>query len=108
MRIINNILPLVYSKNESQFRHNKIRWRYGVLRRADVYPLSRDCVFLIWKDIGGGWQRFHRRKYRVGDSVADGWDGDGEGSVGGRIQSNVTPYLASTFCFNFTISSSIV
>ena len=53
------------------------------LRRADVYPLSRDCVFLIWKDIGGGWQRFHRRKYRVSDSVADGWDGDGEGSVGG-------------------------
>ena len=66
--------------NESQFQHYKIYRRYGVLRRADVSPPSRDCLFLIRKDIGGGWQRFHRRKYRLGHSVADGRDNDGEGA----------------------------
>jgi len=86
----NNILSilhnLIHNEHESQLQHYKIRRRYGVLRRVDVYTLSRDCLFLIRKDIGGGWQRVHRRKYRVCGFVADGWDGDGEGSVGGSIQ----------------------
>ncbi len=81
MRIINNIIPLVYSNNESQLQHYKIHRRYGVLRRADVSHLPRDCLFLIRKDIGGGGQRVYRRKCRVGRSLADGRDGDGEGGV---------------------------
>ena len=64
-----------------ELQHHKIRRRYGVLRRADISPLSRDCLFLLRKDIGGSWQRFHRRKCRVGGSLADGRDGDGEGGV---------------------------
>ena len=53
-------------------------WR---LRRANVSPLPRAGLFLLRKDIRGGWQRFHRRKYRLGGYVADGWNGDGEGGV---------------------------
>lgn len=82
MKII--FFPYYIINNEYQFQHHKIYRRYGVLRRVDVYTLSRDCLFLIRKDIGGGWQRFHRRKYRVGDSVADGRDNDGEGGVSER------------------------
>jgi len=68
--------------NESQFQHYKIHRRYGVLRRLDVSRIPRHRIFLIRKDLGGGRQRFHRWKCRVSHSVADGWDGDGEGGVG--------------------------
>ena len=71
--------------NESQFQHYKIHRRYGVLRRADVYRVPSHRLFLIRKDIGGGWQWFHRRKCRVGHSVADGRDNDGEGGVMGLL-----------------------
>ena len=70
--------------NESQFQPHKIRRRYGVLRSADVSPLPRDCLFLIRKDIGGGWQRFHRRKRRLGGSLEDVWVWVGEGGVSER------------------------
>lgn len=39
------------------------------------------AYFFFRKDIGVCWQRFHRRKCCVGGSVADGWNGDGEGGV---------------------------
>jgi len=79
------ILPILHNPNnhehESQLQPHKIHRRYGVLRRADVYRVPRDRLFLLRKDIGGGRQRFHRRKCRLGHSVADGWDGGGEGGV---------------------------
>ena len=66
-------------QHQDEFQHNKIHRGYGVLRRADLYPLSRDCLFLIWKDIGITWQRFHRRKCRVGCSLEGVrvWIGEG-------------------------------
>ena len=70
-------------QNESHFQPHKIHRRYGVLRRADVHHLPRDCLFLIWKDLRGSRQRFHRWKRCLGRSLADGRDGDGEGGVSG-------------------------
>ena len=75
------ITQSIHHEHESQFQPHKIRRRYGVLHSADVSPLPRDCLFLIRKDIGGGWQWFHRRKYRLGGSLEDGWDGNGKGGV---------------------------
>ena len=68
-----------------ELQHNKVHRCYGVLRRADLYPLSRDCLFLIWKDIGGGWQRVHRRKCRVGCSLEGVWFWIGEGMMRDKI-----------------------
>ena len=69
---------LQQQQQQDELQHYKIHRCYGVLRRADLCPLSRDCLFLIWKDIGGGWQRFHRRKCRVGCSLEDVWVWIGE------------------------------
>lgn len=67
--------------NESHFQPHKIHRRYGVLRRADLPPLPRDCLFLIRKDIGRSWQRFYCRKYRLGGSVAGLRGRVGQGGV---------------------------
>ena len=55
--VIKNYCIFIYPDTSYQYelQHNKVHRCYGVLRRADLYPLSRDCLFLIWKDIGGGW-----------------------------------------------------
>ena len=66
-------------QQQDEFQHYKIHRCYGVLRRVVLHPLSRDCLFIIWKDIGGGWQRFHRRKCRVGCSLEGVWIWIGEG-----------------------------
>ena len=66
-------------QQQDEHQHHKIHRCYGVLRRADLYPLSRDCLFLIWKDIGISWQRFHRRKCRVGCPLEGVWVWIGEG-----------------------------
>jgi hypothetical protein len=76
--------------NESQFQPHKVYWRYGVLRRADLPHLPRDCLFLIRKDIGRSWQRFHRRKRRLGGPLEGVWVWVGEGGVSGMYH---TPQL---------------
>ena len=79
--ILHNNQQTTNNKQQQQYehQHHKIHRCYGVLRRADLHPLSRDCLFLIWKDIGINWQRVHRRKCRVGCSLESVWVWIGEG-----------------------------
>ena len=84
------ITQSIHHEHESQFQPHKIRRRYGVLRSADVYPLPRDCLFLIRKDIGRSRQWFHRRKYRLDGSLEGVWVWVGEGGVSGMYH---TPQL---------------
>jgi hypothetical protein len=81
------ILSILYNQqyeHESHIQPHKIRRSYGVLRRADLPHLPRDCLFLIRKDIGRSWQRFHRRKRRLGASLEGLRVWVGEGGVSER------------------------
>ena len=63
----------ITSHHESHFQHYNIRGCYGVLRRAYIYSLSCDRLFLTWENIRGGRTRFYRWKYCVDCSLEVLW-----------------------------------
>jgi hypothetical protein len=52
--------------------NNKMNLNFNIAKYTGV---------IIWKDIGGGWQRFHSMKCRVGCFVENVWVWIGEGTV---------------------------